>query len=421
MVKKQYFSREIAFKTVKLCLHGEPLQQVLNEELSRHGITREIRAFVTNLCYNFFRFKGRNDFLIRYFYKGRSGLPDDLNLIFGLALTELFYFSRVPAYATLNSYVELTRKFGWKRWVKVVNAILRRVDREFADSLQDLDQFLQNKTREHEDYLAAWYAVPRWLVDLWLENYGQEQCQKYLQASLKQPPLGIRLNKVLTGGLSIEQREQLAALVESGWCDELRDLEREGLLSRQSLAVQEIMDVLKARQWPEPVLDLCAGRGGKTTYLIELGKQVWASDREPAKVRGLQLELMRLRLRSIPLFIADGTSLVLRRRPGAILLDVPCSGLGVLARRPDLKWKQNKEQISFLVSLQASLLEQAWELLSEGGELIYVTCTLNPAENEDQIDNFVHKAGQREVVQVWQTASDSNYFEFFFGAKLKKG
>ena len=142
---------------------------------------------------------------------------------------------------------------------------------------------------------------------------------------------------------------------------------------------------LDSPSWREPIWDCCAGRGGKTTALLEQGHRgIWASDVSLRRLRGLRGELGRLRLPAVPVFRADATNPPLGEKPRTILIDAPCTGLGVLSRRPDAKWKRGPRDVVDLAAVQRRILEACAALLPSGGRLVYLTCTATRAENDDQ-------------------------------------
>jgi 16S rRNA (cytosine967-C5)-methyltransferase len=146
---------------------------------------------------------------------------------------------------------------------------------------------------------------------------------------------------------------------------------------------------------------------------------VLASDVHLGRIKGLKGEARRLKS-TFPYFVGSSFYPPLKIRPSTILLDVPCSGLGVLSRRPDIKWKRKPKDIQKVISVQSRMLKCAASLLPQGGELIYVTCTLNPDENEEQIKRLVKENKSLQLIRTFQTDEQKGLKEFFFGARLRK-
>ena len=182
-----------------------------------------------------------------------------------------------------------------------------------------------------------------------------------------------------------------------------------------------MLEALDAPHWEGPVWDACAGRGGKTLALMELGVPVLAaSDTYQPRLRGLRDDARRLVITPPPLFCASAAEPALRGEPGTILLDVPCSGLGTLSRHPDLRVLRTPGQVADLVALQRRILDAVWPYLPSGGRLAYITCTMNPAENEGQIAAFLERTPGASLEIQWQSAPDTFGSDLMFGAIVRK-
>ena len=201
----------------------------------------------------------------------------------------------------------------------------------------------------------------------------------------------------------------------------MRDYLRQGRLSIQGAGSQLVLEALDAPHWEGPVWDACAGRGGKTLALLELGVPVLAaSDTYQPRLRGMRDDAKRLVLKTPPLFCASAAEPALRGTPKTILLDVPCSGLGTLARHPDLRTLRTPEQVAGLVGLQRRILDAVWPYLPSGGHIAYITCTMNPAENEGQIEAFLARTPGASLEKQWQSTPDTFGSDLMYGAMIKK-
>ena len=187
-------------------------------------------------------------------------------------------------------------------------------------------------------------------------------------------------------------------------------------LFRQSFAARQAVEALHAESWPQPVWDACCGRGGKTRLLLEKGLSVFASDPHLGRLSALRQELP-----GVEAFEANAATAIPPRKPGTILLDLPCSGLGVLSRRPDTKWKRRPADLADLTRLQAEILENALEQVMPGGLIAVITCTLNPDENQGLLRRFIKDHPGVTIQTEWTTPSDSPLNEFFYAACLKAG
>jgi len=383
------------------------------------------KGLATGLAYGYLRMRGRIDFLLSQLLKNPLQTSPILKRILGVAMYEVLFLNRIPDYATLDWAVTLVRERLDPTMGRVANGVLRSLLR--LGLAVRFPEYYQTKTIGHDQYLAAWFSCPHWLVRLWLDGYGKERTEALLQASIAAPPLGVRVNRAHARAEAVRNSLRPLAQYSSEWGfalpqwpDFLAQAVTEGSATRQSLAAQKIMDAIGAEHWPSPVLDACAGRGGKTYLLSEMGKFVWASDVNVFRLRQLKAEGARLGF-DVPAFRAQGQGpWPLRQTPRTVFLDVPCSGLGVLSRRPDIKWKRTAGDCAGLVSLQERILEATAALLPSGGCLAYVTCTLNPEENERQIERFTLRHPEFACLRQTQSDPAEALGEFFYGAVLRK-
>lgn len=418
-------ARRLALDILRRTLDNkQDLQAAVDDALSAVPAGPD-KGLATELAYGYLRMRGRIDFLLSQLLKNPLQTSPIMKRILGVAMYEVLFLSRIPDYATLDWAVSLVRERLDQTMGRVANGVLRSLLRlglavRFAD-------YYQAKTAGHDQFLSAWHSCPQWLVRLWLDGYGKERTEAFLQASLAAPPLGVRINR--THARAEEVREALRPVAQDAsewgfalplWPESLVRGVAEGSATRQSLAAQKIMTAIGAEHWPSPILDACAGRGGKTYLLSELGKTVWASDINVFRLRQLKAEGKRLGF-DLPVFRAQGQGpWPLREAPRTVLLDAPCSGLGVLSRRPDIKWKRTAGDCAGLVKLQRQILDAAAGLLPSGGCLAYVTCTLNPEENEGQITRFTRDHPEFTCLRQTQSDPAEGLGEFFYGAVLRK-
>lgn len=418
-------ARRMTFDILRRCLdHHQDLQAAVDDVLSAAAQGPD-RGLATELAYGYLRYRGRIDFLLNQLLKNPVQTSPVLKRILGVAAYELLFLNRIPEYATLDWSVNLVRERLDQTMSKLANAILRNLIR-LGRAAHQADYF-RTKTAGHAQFLAAWYSSPAWLVQLWLQSYGKELTEEFLRASISAPPQGVRINPAHPEAPLLRERLLPLATQSSAWGvalsqwpEFLNEAIRAGQATRQSMAAQDIMHSLSASRWPGPILDACAGRGGKTFLLGEMGKDIWASDINVFRLIQLRQESRRLHI-PVTLFRAPGQGpYPLKQRPRTILLDAPCSGLGVVSRRPDIKWKRTPNDCAGLVSLQADLLDGAAGLLAPGGFMVYVTCTMNREENETQIKNFVRKHPEFSCLKESRTDPDNGLNEFFYGAILRK-
>ncbi len=416
---------------------GQDVQAALDAALAAPGLDPRDKALATELVYGSLRLGGRIEFILSRFLKNPAAVPGPVQRILSLAAYEILYLSKVPVYASVDWAVSAVRQAAGKGLSGMANAVLRRLSQAAGD-LDDPAFYCPDRCDEAE-YLSRFFSCPRWIVALWLEAYGPTDTRLLLESQIEAAPLGLRVNQAKPGARQLF--DALAALpgvrfaaypalaLPSG-ADlspagvDLAEALTQGLVSRQSAAAQAVLARLDLSDWPEPIVDACAGRGGKTLLLAEAGKRVLAGDISAPKLAGLTNEAARLGLAPVPAFRASATRLPLGQTlgaaPGTILLDAPCSGLGVLARRPDAKWRRRPEDLPGLIRLQRSMLAAAYAALPPGGLLVYVTCTANPAENEGAVDHLGRRHPRLALAAEVPAAPDLALGEVFYGAALRK-
>lgn len=414
---------------------GHDLQAALNFRLQNDNLSSSDTALCTELAYGYLRNKGRIEFILSLFLDNPSKLPAYFRLILGLSTYERLFLDRVPTYATQSWTIALVRNKFSNGLASLTRAYLGYVDSHRTE-LQNR-KFYQQHSPSLRQFYASFYSLPSWIVDLWLSAYGEKEFLHFAEAQLVPAQTGVRLNprharydELMKRMEDVKHLQRLDHLGAAGTRELLRvafpDMDAllaHGRLSRQSLAVQEIFNALQVDESVGPIWDVCAGRGGKTCSLLERTDQaVYASDTHLKRLRALRMELRRLGLNEIPVALARADmELPWKIRPRTILLDAPCSGFGVLARRPDVKWKRTPRDIEALKSLQRNMLRTAAASLPSGGQIVYITCTMNPAENEEQAfpqdDDLLSRF---ECISLFDGRKDSNLREFFWGAVLAK-
>jgi len=421
---------------------GADSQAALDGVLSSAVLMPTDKRLCTEITYGTLRWYLRLKEFSEGFLSRPDKLPDEMRLTLVTALYEMA-FLRVPHHGPVGWAVKhVANRFG-KGLSGVANGALRSMQRDLKDfHSPDLP-------------LATRYAMPEWLITLWMTSYGETATLALLEASQSVPPSGLRLNRAkpgweeLRGSLLRENADSAQAVGSSAlafhgplsW--QARELIKEGRASRQSAASYEALEAFSPTLWPQPLWDCCAGRGGKTLALLEQGIPVaLASDPSAHRLEGLGKEYARLGLTvppcppvlAVAADAADGKGAALVRSDlpdsldailpsafGTILVDAPCSGLGTLARHPEIRLRRTPKDLDTLAATQRRILEAVWPRLCSGGQLIYLTCTLNPAENQDQITAFAATHPDAIHKGEFHTPFDSPLGEFFYGAMLEKG
>lgn len=390
------------------------------------------RALCSDLVYGTLRARLRVNYLLGQVLKRPGGLPPIALIALQIATYSLFFQEKPPAYATVNETVKMCKKLFGQRLANVANASLRSLLR-LGDRPLQLN-FYGAKVCEAE---SRYYSIPPQLAELWRNAYGERIATKLMERSFRRPHIGLRVNLQHKDGAALVEalKKEFQAIGRTGFvCPpgklpatildrNLSDWQREGVLSFQAAGSQAAISELGLYEnWQGvPVWDACAGMGGKTTALLGAGLNVaLASDPSLLRLRLLPGECTRQHLPAPAVVQADAIKPPLKAWQGNILVDAPCSGLGVLARRPDLKGRWSLAKIHELERLQARILHRLSSLLAPGCELCYLTCTLNPGENENQVHRLLEENPDLELVMQWQTPHDHLWLEGMYGARLKK-
>ncbi len=447
-------ARAAALDCLASCLlEGRDLQAALDTALMADPLSDRDAGLVTELVYGYCRLKGRSEALLARFLDPKRRLPDEAMLALGLAAHEIIHLDRVPAYASVNWAVDWAKGYTRAHLAGLFNAVLRKVA-DMAQSARTITPYREN-AKDEVEALSRFYSCPEWIIGLWLREYPREDVARYLKAQARPPAVGLAVDSTALAP-GAQEAETLAASLVDRLAAHPACLGRSGLglafesgtslttlatdlaltpeelsaLYRQGFAAREALAALAPASWQTPVWDACAGRGGKTRLLLEAGlSPVLASDTHQGRLKALARELAP--------FAEDGRLVVFRARadeppqfpegalpgglrPASILLDAPCTGLGTLSRRPDIKWKRTPGDAANLVRTQAAMLRQAFETLAPGGTLFYVTCTINPDENQGQVSRFLESEPAARLAGTWATGPEIPTGEFFYSATLRK-
>lgn len=394
-------AREVALKALRdVDEKGVFAGQALDSALSRHPLAPRDRALATELVYGVARRRGTLDWALGQV----SRRPLDQMTVWTRNVLragayQLMYLDRIPASAVTHEAVELAKKYGHQGVAGFVNGVLRSLIRALPLRMPD-------PAAEPVAGLSLRHSMPEWLVERWLGQYGAAETGALLEAMAGHALPTLRVNRT-----RLDRAELLRRLEKEGavarptrWSPDGATLEsgvpvgRLQALQRGWCTVQDESSMLVAPVVdPQPgmtVLDLAAAPGGKSTHLAELMRdegRVLAVDAHPDKMETIEENAARLGLEAVESVCADARHVgrLFAGRADAVLCDLPCSGLGTLARRPDARWRKQPEDIAGLAALQQEILAAAAVALKPGGVLVYSTCTIAPEENEDTVAAFL--------------------------------
>lgn len=397
--------RQLAFVALRAVHQGAFAEVALDKTLHQNAaiVAAKDRRLVTELVYGAVRRQRSLDALIDQFAKKKAHQqPPDLRVILHLGFYQLRYLSQVPASAAVNTTVDLAKQNGFAGLTGFVNGLLRQYGRasEVADPLSLVDNPVER--------LGVLHSFPDWVVQVWLDQFGMEATEQLCEWMNRPPHTILRVNTLRS---SLEQVEAAlhAAEVEvrriphvphalqlahsSGAVQNLPGF-REGWWVVQDSSAQ-LVSYLLDPQPDDVIVDACAAPGGKTMHLAELMQDrgiVWACDRTPSRLKKLIENRDRLGLQSIQICTGDSRDLPqFVGQCDRVLIDAPCSGLGTLNRHADARWRQTPDSVQQLAQLQQQILSHAASWVKQDGVLVYATCTLHPAENEQVIQDFLAK------------------------------
>jgi 16S rRNA (cytosine967-C5)-methyltransferase len=366
---------------------------VLSGYLKKIAVEKD-KALLSELARGTIRWKKKLDWILsRFFQDPAHKMPEEVRWIVWLGLYQLVYM-RVPQFASVHETVELVKACHHGKWSGVVNGILRSYLRN-----PEKGEYPQHKKNDPAA-LAIQYSFPEWLIERWLRQFGFEQTLALCEANNRRPVLAVRRNPLLSSVPQFEEKLALlnivfekSAVSDFYFVKNMTAVSQNILLHDGWMTIQDPsagLPVLLADPRPgQTILDVCAAPGGKTTHLAELSGNralIIAGDKNYNRIRLLKNAVSRLKL-SVYTLVAEAQNFPVQNAD-VVLLDAPCSGLGALRRKPDIRWQRTLSEIHACAKLQSILLYHTAGLVKQGGALIYSTCTIDRAENEDVIHAF---------------------------------
>lgn len=395
-------AREIALHVLKAVeSEGAYANLALNRALEHYQPGKLDRAFATELSYGTLRALNTLDWIISRFLQKPLGAQSVwIRNILRMGVYQVFYMDKVPPAAACNEAVELAKKYGTPGAVRFVNGVLRNIVRQKDDIV------FPSAEEDLISHIALRYSHPTWLVDRWLREFGFEETVSLCQANNTTPPNTVRTNTLRTSREDLIRTLEQEGVTVRATRFAPEGLEIKGFLSLRTLSsfhagvfqVQDESSMLVAHAVNPAhgtrVIDVCSAPGGKTTHLAQLmGNQgvIRALDIHPHKLDLIRENCERLGVTCVETVCQDSRSLPgdLEGWADYVLVDAPCSGLGVLRRRPDARWRKEPGQLPALVRLQEEILRGAARCVRRGGVLVYSTCTITAEENTGQIKRFL--------------------------------
>jgi 16S rRNA (cytosine967-C5)-methyltransferase len=382
----------------------QTLDGILDDITPRSGgLSRRDRALFNALLYGVLRWRNRLDYIISHFSNVplKKIEPGVLNIL-RLGLFQIIYLDRIPDSATVNTSVELTRQIGAPRAAGFVNALLRKVAANHGGVV------FPTLKSDPVAFFSTAHSLPDWLIRRWQHRYNPETLTAICETINSIPPITIRTNTLKATRQQLmrslqDDIEHVSPAPDAPDAITMKKLKRSipdlpafknGWFQVQDEAAQ-LVSLLLNPQPQESVLDACAGLGGKTAHLAQLMQNrgnIVAMDKGKKKLQQLDQEMQRLGISIVRTTCHDLTSHLDTKQQGdfdRILLDAPCSGLGVLRRNPDIKWKSSEAGLKRHAAVQQRFLENLAPLVKPNGILVYAVCSIEPEENEVVIAAFL--------------------------------
>lgn len=374
------------------------LEKLLDHELKNSDLSGQDKALLYELVHGVVRWMGRLDWILAGFYKGQfsKAIPVLKNAL-RVALYQIMFLDKIPDYAIVNEAVDFVKKLQGQKPADITNAVLRNIIRSknglrYPDPAENL-----------VSYLAAYYSHPAWLAKRWVDRYGREAVETLMAANNERPTLTLRINELKV------DRQEFEGLLQSvnlrytpGIYNDhfyrlqiLTNIQNWQYFAEGYFAIQDestgmpclLLDVKPGMR----VLDMCAAPGGKSAYIADLMSntgEVVSLDKFESRVKMMQANLDRLGV-SIVKFVTTDALEYEDDLFDRVLVDAPCSGLGTLSKKPDIKWKRDLLDIKKLNPIQEDLLNKAAEMVKVGGAVVYSTCTIEPEENFEIVKKFL--------------------------------
>lgn len=435
--------REIALDTLNEVFYKDAYSNIiLNHKLNSSGLEERDKALATEIVYGTIKYKYTIDKILDSFLKsGTNKLDKQILNILRIGVYQIKYLDRIPDFAAVNECVELAKKKSIK-FSKLVNGVLRNFIRN-----KDLKIEFKNDIKR----LSFEYSFPEWMVELFVKQYDKEIAERILMGLNSVPPNTVRVNNLKTNyDEAWENLERNEYNIQEGKvCPEAiqiikgRSIEKNPFFREGYITVQDESAMLVAPSMELKdnmvVLDLCSAPGGKTTHIAEIMNNtgtIHAFDIHTNKLTLIKQNVERLGITNIKLDTMDASILNkdLLNKADRVLIDVPCSGLGIIRKKPEIKWNKTYKDLRSLVPIQKNIMKNAAQYVKPGGVILYSTCTLNKEENEKNIKWFLENFKEFKIEPLFYGNIDNMIYnemgtvtilpddnmDGFFIAKLRK-
>ena len=396
-------TREIALKTLYKIDKEEAYSNIeLNEQIkqNRKNLTEKDIGLISEIVYGVTTWRLTLDEIIKKYskIKIKKISPWILNIL-RMGIYQIIFLDKIPKSAAVNESVNLAKRYGHSSSSNFVNAILRKIEKN------DYEEFF--KIEDDIERISKTTSMPKWIVEELMKNNEIKKVEEICKNSNIKSKIIIRVNS-----LKINKQELIKKLKEKGIeCNEpqekvddflilekIKNIENIDEFKKGYFTIQDISAGQTARilnpQPGELVLDACSAPGGKTTYMAELMKnegKIEAWDIHEHRTKLVEKNAQRLGIDIIETKVKDASLYdeSLKEKFNKILLDVPCLGIGVIKRKPDIKWKRKPEDVKNITEIQKKILDNCSKYLKKNGVMVYSTCSILEKENQDIVDKFL--------------------------------
>ena len=383
---------------------------LLDNEMKKEQFLKADRGLLTEVVYGTIQRKITLDYYLNDFVNPNKKMQPWVRNLLRMSIYQMVYLDRVPAHAIIHEAVEIAKQRGHKGIASLVNGVLRNIQRKGVPDTTEISDDIQR--------LSIETSHPKWLVERWVNHYGYERTKDICEANLIHKPISVRVQPMkLSREQAIDQlRKEGYQVMPSSFSKQgiiiekgnilTSDLFQSGFITIQdqsSMLVGEMLDVKSGMN----VLDTCSAPGGKVTHLAEKMQnegKIYAHDLHAKKINLIERKARELDLSIIDASCHDARHLSEKYEEESfdrILVDAPCSGLGVIRGKPDIKYHKKGDDIIHLADIQLRILHEVAPLLKKNGLLIYSTCTIEPTENEEVVRNFLHEHTNYKVDETF--------------------
>lgn len=417
-------ARSCAVKIICRCERTDSyLEKLIDAELKNDSLNDFDKALLNEISHGVIRWMRRLDWFLNGFYRGNyeKCLPEVRNAM-RVALYQILFLNKIPYSAAVNEAVEFIKRIHGEKHAGVVNGLLRTI-------IRTLDNLVW-PTREIDEvnYLGIIQSHPNWMVRRWINRFGFDDAVKLCEENNKRPVMSLRVNslKISNGDFENYLKEKNLYYKNGNFLDNFfttktmskiytDELFRQGFFSVQDESAGLVAKLLDPRK-EDLIIDVCSAPGGKTSHMSELMNnegQIIAVEKYLSRLEVMSKNLERLGVKNVKklhdnICLPESRELKesLLEKADKILVDAPCSGLGVLSKKPDIKWKRVLEDISNLQKLQIEILENSIKYLKPSGVLVYSTCTTETEENIDVVNIFLNNHPEFKIENAGKYVSD---------------